>query len=110
MKRSGINWSIMALFYSIAWRATEFVQKSLNRSLLLRRSCPKKPLRSYRSQPIFETNCIRSMTPKNQQVRLRLGGNEWLAIIILAVALCGTRAQPAMARGRPVEIADAAIE
>src|SRR4030095_4805908 len=57
-----------------------------------------------------ETNCIRNMTPKNQQIRLRLGGNGWLAIIILAIALWGTTAQPAIARGRPVEIADATIE
>jgi acetyl esterase/lipase len=57
-----------------------------------------------------EPNCIRNMTPKNQQIRLRLGGNGWLAIIILAIALWGTTAQPAIARGRPVEIADATIE
>src|SRR5206468_530267 len=50
------------------------------------------------------------MTQKNQQVRLRLGRNAWLAIIILAVALYGTTAQSALARGRPVEIADAAIQ
>src|SRR5881396_2302714 len=50
------------------------------------------------------------MTQKSQQVRLRLGRNARLAIIILGVALCGTIAQPALARGRPVEIADAAIQ
>jgi hypothetical protein len=52
----------------------------------------------------------RNMTQKNQQVRLRLGRNAWLVIIIFAIALCGTTAQPSMARGRPVEIADAVIE
>ena len=57
-----------------------------------------------------DANCIRNMTQKNQQVRLRLGRNAWLAIIILAVALYGTTAQSALARGRPVEIADAAIQ
>jgi acetyl esterase/lipase len=50
------------------------------------------------------------MTQKNQQVRLGLGRNGWLAIIILAVALCDTTAEPAVARGRPVEIADAAVQ
>ena len=40
------------------------------------------------------------MTPKNQQVRLRLGRNARLAIIILAVALCSTM-QSAVARDRP---------
>jgi acetyl esterase/lipase len=50
------------------------------------------------------------MTQKNQQVRLGLGRNAWLAIIILAVALCGTTAPPALGRGRPVGIADAAIQ
>jgi len=52
---------------------------------------------------------MRNMMPKNQQVRLRVGGNAWLAIIILAVALCGTTTQPALARRRSVE-ADAAIQ
>jgi acetyl esterase/lipase len=52
---------------------------------------------------------IRNMIP-NKRARLSLGGNAWLVIMILAVALCGTTAQPAMARGRPVEIADAEIE
>jgi len=51
-----------------------------------------------------------NMTQKNQQVRLRPGRIAWLAIIILAVALCGTTAEPALARRRSVEIADAAIE
>jgi acetyl esterase/lipase len=41
------------------------------------------------------------MKPKNRQVRLRLGGKAWMAIIILAVALCGTTGQPAVARDRP---------
>ncbi|PYJ64382.1 MAG: hypothetical protein DME76_20230 [Verrucomicrobia bacterium] len=50
------------------------------------------------------------MTQKNQQVRFRFGRNAWLAIIILAVALCSTTTQPALARRRSVEIADAAIE
>jgi acetyl esterase/lipase len=50
---------------------------------------------------VWDPNCIRNMTQKNQQVRLRLGRNARLAIIILAVALCGTRAQPAVARDRP---------
>jgi acetyl esterase/lipase len=50
------------------------------------------------------------MMQKDQQVRLRLGHNAWIGIIILAVVLIGTIAQPAMARGRPAEIADAAIE
>jgi acetyl esterase/lipase len=45
-------------------------------------------------------NCIRNMTPKDQQVRLRLGRNACLAIII-AIALCGTTTQPAVARDRP---------
>ena len=53
---------------------------------------------------------MRNMTPKNQQVRLRLGRNAWLAIITLAVALCGTTTQPALARRRSVEIADAVIQ
>src|SRR6266705_6335807 len=47
-----------------------------------------------------DLNCMRNMTPKNQHVRLRLGRNAWLAIIILAVALCSTM-QPAVARDRP---------
>jgi len=40
------------------------------------------------------------MTQQSKQVRLRLGRNAWLAIIILAVALCSTM-QPAVARDRP---------
>jgi len=44
------------------------------------------------------------MTQKSQQVRLRLGRNARLAIIILGVALCGTIAQPALARGRPLPV------
>jgi acetyl esterase/lipase len=62
--------------------------------------CRKKSLRSNRSQPIFGTNCIRNMDQKNQQVPLTLGRNAWLAIV-LAVALCSTTAQPAVARDRP---------
>ncbi len=58
-----------------------------------------------------DPNCIHKMTPKkNQQVRLRLGRKAWLASIILMVALCGTTAEPAMARGPALEIADAAIQ
>ena len=49
------------------------------------------------------------MTQENQQDRLRLGRNAWLAIIILAIALCGTTTQPASARRRSMEIPDAAI-
>src|SRR5438445_13113014 len=56
-----------------------------------------------------DANCIRNMTQKHQQVRLRLGRNAWLAIIILAVALYGTTAQSALARCRRQEIHDAAI-
>jgi len=44
------------------------------------------------------------MTQKSQQVRLRPGRNARLAIIILGVALCGTIAQPALARGRPLPV------
>ena len=40
------------------------------------------------------------MTQQSKQVRLRLGRNAWLAIIILAVALCGMM-QPAVAIDRP---------
>ena len=47
-----------------------------------------------------EPTGMRNMTQENQQVRLRRGRNAWLAIIILAVALCITM-QPAMARDRP---------
>jgi len=49
------------------------------------------------------------MTQENQLGRLRLGRNAWLAIIILAIALCGTTTQPTLARRRSMEIADAAI-
>ena len=41
------------------------------------------------------------MTQKNQQVRFKLCRNAWLAIIIPAVALCGTTAHLAVARDRP---------
>ena len=50
------------------------------------------------------------MRLKNQRLRLRLDPNAWLAIIILATALLGTITQPALARRRPVDIADAAIQ
>jgi acetyl esterase/lipase len=50
------------------------------------------------------------MTQKGQQVRFRVRRNASLAIIILAVALCDITAQPARVRGRPVKIADAAVE
>ena len=50
------------------------------------------------------------MTQKNQQVRLRLGRNAWLAITILAVALCGTTAQPILAKPWSAEITNATIQ
>jgi len=96
---------------TIAWRASELLHKTLRGALLLFGFLPGKvvafkPLTADFRYPTF----IRNMTQKNQQVRLGLGRNAWLAIVILAVALCGTTAEPAMARGRPMEIADAAIQ
>jgi acetyl esterase/lipase len=80
-------------------------------TILSHRSCRKivafEPLTADFQEP---KSFIRNMTQKNQQLRPRLGRNAWLGFIILAIALCGTTAQPVMARGRPVEIADAAIE
>ncbi|SRR6266436_7901451 len=57
-----------------------------------------------------DLNCIHNMTQKNQQVRLRLGRNAWLAITILAVALCGTTAQPILAKPRSAEITNATVQ
>jgi len=71
----------------------------------------KKSLRSNCSEPILGPKLHpQNDAEKNQQVRLRLGRKAWLASIILMVALCGTTAQPAMARGPALEIADAAIQ
>src|SRR5262245_10099068 len=51
------------------------------------------------------------MTQKSQQVRFGVGLNASLAIfIILAVALCDTTGQPARARRRSINIADAEIQ
>jgi acetyl esterase/lipase len=50
------------------------------------------------------------MTQKNQHVRLRFGGNAWLAITILAIVLCGTTAQPILANPRSAEITNAAVQ
>ena len=49
------------------------------------------------------------MAQENHQDRLRLGRNAWLAIIILAIALCATTTQSASARRHSMEIPDAAI-
>src|SRR6266550_3876204 len=57
-----------------------------------------------------DLNCIHNMTQKNQQVRLRLGRNAWSAITILAVALCGTTAQPILAKPRSAEITNATVQ
>ena len=50
------------------------------------------------------------MAQKNQQVRLRLGHNAWLAITILAVAPCHTTAQPILTKPRSADLTNVTVE
>ena len=96
--RPAIKGSIVAVLYSIAWRVSRPAH-------CFRKGVAFKPPRADLRTP----NCIRNMTQENHQDRLRLGRNAWLAIIILAIALCATTTQSASAKRHSMEIPDAAI-
>jgi acetyl esterase/lipase len=58
----------------------------------------------------MELNCIHDMTHENRHVRLKFGRNAWLAITILAVALCGAIAQSTRAQPWSAAMTNAAVQ
>jgi acetyl esterase/lipase len=58
----------------------------------------------------IEQDHTHDMKQKNQRGRLRLDRNAWLAITSLAVALCGTTAQPILAKPRLSELTNATVQ
>jgi acetyl esterase/lipase len=86
------------------------LEKGINRRLLLGRCCWKAVAFKLLTADFWDVNCIHNMTQKNPQVRLRLGRNAWLAIAILAVALCHTTGRPILAKPRLAEVTNTTVQ